>query len=471
MIDNRANINALGEELREIKPVDYFPIANYEVAPSVREHRFNVLTYGIPAAYDFIQRYLDEHNLQEAVIYCMKRPVFLTKRILFAALIQVCIDTYRTYGSLKTALLVILKAIRLYRNRFPKSSTLFKTSETDESICWYINQLLSRLKDLQMKEKALETSVITGCSPIVPYAGVLKKPFVGEIVKEESEKDPQTFNLLKEQIDEETENDYETMLQSMEAWYEGSDIDIKELILSKMLISCVDIVELGCIMEYRNFYREPILPLNRLGTLSIAVNGAYQMMNHNGLNIARRYYALAFIFDNLMKCQDSEERRRLLEFANAVFAPLDQDFSTMFSRLEHMLPASEGALLSEIEHYDAMDKFMKNPETYLAGNTDRDPLELFDLTPLMNYIFTNRRFRTNQYTRSAFMDIPSIGGYTFYKGFLIVEPETPQGHDMNYLYIPVIDDLNGSQVAVIKYWRNGNIDILTESQFNAEIQG
>ena len=42
---------------------------------------------------------------------------------------------------------------------------------------------------------------------------------------------------------------------------------------------------------------------------------------------------------------------------------------------------------------------------------------------------------------------------------------------MNYLYIPVVDDLNGSQVSVIKYWRNGTIEVISESQFNDEIRG
>ena len=470
---NKTDFNVLGDPIQNALPMDYAPIINYELNTENDSFRFDMMTLGIPASYDFMKRYLEEHNIQEAVIYCMKRTTFLTKYILFFALIQNALDTYRTYGSLKTALNVINRSILIYRQKYPKSADTFgNLNKTELVICDYIRHMISKIRDIQREEKALETSVITGCSPIVPYSAVLKKPFIGEVVRDHPEVDPSKFDLLKEQEDEEIENEYEEFIHSMESWLDTPSDEVRKALLNNMMATLCNAVNMGCIMEYHVFFREPILDLNRLGTLSIAVNAAYNSGDHSGLNVARRYYSLAFLCRNWCEARDSDEQQRMVDFANAVFNPLTTDFSTMFNRVQNILSnASESALLSELDKLDAMDRFMKNPENYTATNTSTDPLELFDLTPLMNYIFTNRRFRTNQYTRSAFMDIPSIGGYTFYKGFLIVEPETPEGHEMNYLYIPVVDDLNGSQVSVIKYWRNGTIEVISESQFNDEIRG
>ena len=63
----------------------------------------------------------------------------------------------------------------------------------------------------------------------------------------------------------------------------------------------------------------------------------------------------------------------------------------------------------------------------------------------------------------------NVATYFIYNGFFFIVPQTSKGENVDYLYVPVIDDLNGSQAAIIKYWRNGAIDILTENEYDQEI--
>jgi hypothetical protein len=61
-----------------------------------------------------------------------------------------------------------------------------------------------------------------------------------------------------------------------------------------------------------------------------------------------------------------------------------------------------------------------------------------------------------------------VGAFSFYDEYMVIEPQSLNGEKLDYVYVPVIDDLNGSKVVIIKYWRNKRIDILTAAQYEDE---
>ena len=457
-------LNVLNESV-DMVTVDPSMLFEYDKTEN-KELWFDVVTRGLPASFDFMRKYCEEHSIEEAAVFCVKRYSSLVKRIFFYGLIQYVLEAYKTYGAIKRTLRSIVIAVTKYRKHAPYCGPEVYFSGTERTIINYLTTYIAMLSDEQKENKALETSVITGCAPIVPYVGFLKKPTPGERVVEEP--DPAQLDVFKESLNEDEEKEEELMLASEAFSTNDSYRDcMKELITYMLSTDSL----MARIIAYQDIFRHPIVQPRNLPRFAQMYADTIFANDHKAKLVAYQYYASCALYAWSNMELDSETLDKITAFSNVYWQPLPDDFDTLFANIMALTPSTEGALLNEMDHMDALQKFMKNPETYTNTNTDADPLQLFDLTPLMNYIYTQRRFRSNQYTRSAFMDLPNIGGYVFYREWLIIEPQTPEGHDMNYLYVPVIDDLNMSQNAVIKYWRNGKIDLLSQQEFYKEIEG
>lgn len=94
-------------------------------------------------------------------------------------------------------------------------------------------------------------------------------------------------------------------------------------------------------------------------------------------------------------------------------------------------------------------------------------LGTFDLTPLLNFIYMNRRYRADSYTNTYFSNAPEIRSFTSYRGLLLIEPAI-NGASADFLYCPLRDDALFI-IVILKYWRDGTLEILTEYEFRNEI--
>jgi hypothetical protein len=139
-------------------------------------------------------------------------------------------------------------------------------------------------------------------------------------------------------------------------------------------------------------------------------------------------------------------------------------FQDVFNKAMSNLPATESELEDELDNYDMIDRFSKST----APEDEPDVQDMFDLNKALSFIYTHKQYRANRYTNMAFMRMANIGGYTYYNEFLVIQPKADDGTTVNYLYIPLIDDLNGSRVCVLKLWRSGTIDILSQGDYDAE---
>ena len=315
----------------------------------------------------------------------------------------------------------------------------------DDNIVNYFREYLQEMMNAcAQNEGAVEISIITGCSIIAPYAGTIRKPFMSTIVR------------LDDDDYEEDEPDDVAALEN-----DTSSIQLKDLALSYMERMVKIHPTLDTLLHNSSMY-EHIGGREELGSVMEITNFA-----RGDMEVPTLYYAWAYFYQNadILATEQCQELLRTLR------RPMEASYDKLLQACMDVTPASEGALLSELETYDTLSKYMKRPDEYLDKFTamDHDPTALFDLDILMNYIYTNRRFRSNEYVRTRFMTVESIGDYVFYKTYVLIVPRNSDGDDSPFLYVPVIDDLNGSQPAVIKFWRDGRIEVLSENEFNREV--
>lgn len=419
-------------------PLAEYAVTNYLASPDAA-HKFELMTTGLAGMRRYVKMISESHFFK---MLHEKRDDKLFQQLMLHARLSNESFTWKTWGDCKEFLLYFNKAINQYF-----TIRHLEQSEQVRSFCFFLIQVVEgwdkagHTKDEPMKQAeakiSIETSVITGCAPIVPYTGTLKKPFIGTWYEEDEEPAQENMTstdliravaprIMEEMLMEHTMCQHilsmADMLNSVMHDPDGKDMPM----LIKLLT------------ESHNTSLEPVITY---GTW------AYLHINTEALR--------------------NENVIALIKALNGVDGATS--FNELYTAFFNITPAQEEALLSELETYDALTKYMKKPEPYLASNTDSDPLSLFNLTPLMNYIYTNRRFRSNDYVRSRYMKMERIGGYMLYKGFMLIIPEDLDGENMDYLYVPVIDDLNGSQTAVLKYWRNETVNVLTEAQFDEEV--
>ena len=330
----------------------------------------------------------------------------------------------RTYDEVKKDLLYVANRITLRYVNTNKS-----LSAAEKRFKEFVLKKVEALRDKQMKEGALETSTITGCAIIAPYAGTITKPSHTIIAQNMS-----TVNLQSRAGDE------------MDAMFHNPEIMDK-------------------IMPYSNILSEIAGPEH--------IHDVFAMLSESrrinpAFSIAVVYYAWAYIHKNVLFLP-IKQMSLYLENIECIKSISLQD--AMESYME-LLPADEASLLSHLQDYDKLSKYMSTPvEVKQAMFAAANPSELgFDITPLFNFIFTSRRFFANSYTNQAFISSTVVGGYMFYKEFLIIYPRTNEDEILDYIYVPVIDELDEGHVVIIKYFRDGHIDILSESQYREETE-
>lgn len=313
--------------------------------------------------------------------------------------------------------------------------------ELYSSFLEYLRSIVQYIHDRRMpRTDAVETSVITGCSIIAPYVGTLKKPFDNLYVNEDKDETVSTDSL------------------SMSSYN-------AQMVRDKALAGMKEIWMSHAAMDNLLTNASMLLDVSEKDTDMANLIHLYQIGKEGDNAPIFTYYTWAYLYANADKLDDPVISKLIMASSDIH----QVSFQDLYNTYVDATPADESALLSELDTLDTLSKYMKRPERYLKTDTSTDPLSLFNLTGLMNYLYTNRRFRSNDYVRSRFMTMERVANYTLYRGFFLIIPQKDNGENTDYLYVPVIDDLNGSQVAIIKYWRNGEIEILTENQYYDEI--
>lgn len=386
---------------------------------------FNFITYGL---YGW-QTYLDMAELDVPAIvklcFSVKDGLY-TQGLLHAHLLRL-IRNSPTLQEAKKA--IINYNAELSASIKPYTSAQLEVPPLMDSFLKHLIVMVSRVKG--STGVGNETSVITGSAIIAPYQGVLKKPFVGEFYEDDEE-------------------------EAMEAL---DNRNPRTTILNEMIIMYLDHDYLDILMSMPDIFGKP-LP------------NADSIMHIIGLTSAEgpmapiyNYYAWAYLYLNYPKMV----KKAVLGVLDAISNITTVDSKDLIGAVYRAEPANEEALLDELEQLDALREYSSfTPFDLNTTDADTDPLQVFNLTPLMNYIYTNRRFRSNYYVRSRYMTMKNISSYVIYKEFFIIIPRD-EDNVADYIYVPVIDDMNNSEVVIIKYSRSGDIKVLSEAEYDEEI--
>lgn len=298
-------------------------------------------------------------------------------------------------------------------------------NEYEKLVIDRISLMLDKYRQ-SLTEKGATESVITACAPIVPVVGAIRKPFAAEIEAEKAVSFTQDTAAVKHMAFD----------QLMKAFHIPDFI--AQLLAHSTMFEHIDGVD----------QLIHIIRLNQETTGPLA-------------NIVA-YYSWAWIYTNAAQLQNSDVTTLIETIQHIDTVP----FENAINAFEKNLPASEAELVQHLEDIDRTNRFLKVPDAVKANISTFHAFDDYDINGLLNYIYTSRRYRANNYTNSAFVRSVDVSGYLFYKEYLLVQPKTEEPDVGNeYIYCPVMDDLQGSKPVIIRYWKNGNIDVLTERQF------
>lgn len=375
----------------------------------------------VSANYD--RKSLDEHVNGAFIGEGMEADDYTMVRL--HSIVRCILADGRTYEEVKKDLLYVMNRITMRYINTNKQLSVAEKRFKD-----FLNRKIEALREKQKSENALETSVITGCAIIAPYVGKLVKPSPTIINQNMS-----AVNL-KGRAGEE-----------LNEMFHNPDILDKVIPYSSIL---TDIGGPERVHDVISMLAE-----------SRRINAE--------MNIAVIYFAWAYIYKNALFLP-LKDMNLYLENVEAI---ADISMSALMESYMELLPADEASLLSHLEDYDKLSKFMSSPvETKQAMadavNAAKPP---FDLQPLMNYIFMARRYYANDYTNKAFMSSKSVAGYATYKDYLIIYPRKSDDLlELDYIYVPVVDMLADRHVVIIKYHRSGEIEVLSEAEYQKETE-
>ena len=145
------------------------------------------------------------------------------------------------------------------------------------------------------------------------------------------------------------------------------------------------------------------------------------------------------------------------------------------SWLDTMDESALESLLDDIDDDRVNPRFFKDRDggdetEELENRFDR--IDNFNITTLMNYIYTSRRYYADYYTNTAFMKMRNVGGYAFYREFIVIEPQDIEtGKKLDFVYCPVRDQLNDRKVVIVTIDRDGKVFPVPEKEFNDFLAG
>lgn len=305
-------------------------------------------------------------------------------------------------------------------------------------------------------------SVITDCSPIAPYIGVIRTPFsdIVKDLKKEEEENPETDQPATEG--------------------EGPAIDeerIKQLALRHFIAIFNDPEKFEAIL---NFPEE--------------IKSMY--MDHAKYFVREMFHiypkaVTEFItYSSMISCPDMFPKC-------AKFMYMDQHCHEQFEKA----PAKPVDIKTALEAYEALAQDVHYTEQELTDDTNRilaqakhvlnkasdkpkpdqdvahdnvivpnDQMHAFNLNHLMNFIYTQRRYITDTYTTSSFLAQVAVKAISYIKNFIVIEPDLGTKAS-EYIYVPVIDTLNGRKACVIRYHRvTEDIDVLTVAEYEESVR-
>lgn len=338
---------------------------------------------------------------------------------------------------------MLVSAIRtLYRERAKCPMARYLHEETDDL---GINYLRSLQEDQYKRNMATQAgasseSFITASAPIVPYVGTVSAPWAG-ILEHKPE----------EEIDEEEKN------AVMEAHYfQGNHIDACMESMHAIDKIFADPHNLALVWENVSVLRSF---LTRKDGLTV----------YFARNLHHSYCVeITTLLIHLCVCEHGPTG---LE-AMAAFMNQTSKIFDVKTAMEQLAPVVENLELTPEEITESTDGVLAGAAAISKiappkVNTDQKSL---DLTYLMNYMYLRPgRWISDPFTNTSFVKSANINSISYVDDYIIIEPKIGD-EAAPYVYVPVVDCLQGRRVVVLKYWKDQyQIDVLSHAAYLDEI--
>lgn len=351
-----------------------------------------------------------DHNLEHWKSFFNNPQPIIRYTYLGAVMYDYLNSSTHTYGELKAVLQRIMTEIlHVHDDGYEMIG--------DNAIRAYASTALDKLVSHRRMTKSLDSSYVTGFSPIVPYVGHIERPL--DIVKDAA--------IVGEE---------ETLRRKIINAYYSIPV------LMALFENASRVIEAWEIMKKSTgvIVTDILIPLPE---------------------IVQSYMTLVFAYLYPDKIGSREDHLRI---ENA----LSGEFESLLNTCMEFIP-KDTAVLENMAFYEdrqremLLDKMAATPmDTPVARGKDT----FFDIQKLINYIVTSRRYRTNAFARSYFIG-PNVKNVTYYDDYAILQPVPHKGSEdvpspeYEYLYCPVIDDAQFGRVVLLRLSKAGHIDVVT----------
>ena len=352
-----------------------------------------------------------DHNLEHWKSFFNNPQPIIRYTYLCAVMYDYLNSNTHTYGELKAVLQRIIKEIvNVHDDGYGELIG-------DKAIQAYASTALDKLVSHRRMTKSLDSSYVTGFSPIVPYIGHIEKPL--DIVKDAA--------IVGEE---------ETLRRKIINAYYSIPV------LMALFENASRVIEAWEIMKKSSgvIVTDILIPLPE---------------------IVQSYMTLVFAYLYPDKIGSREDHLRI---ENALSGEFESLLNTCMEYVPKDVAALENLAFYEDRQREALlDKMAATP---MDTPLDRGKEKFFDIQKLINYIITSRRYRTNAFARSYFIG-PNVKNVTYYDDYAILQPvphkgtEDVPGPECEYLYCPVIDDAQFGRVVLLRLSKAGHIDVVT----------
>lgn len=308
-----------------------------------------------------------------------------------------------------------------------------------------LNYVTDKLRSIS---KQCTESMVTDLSPIVPYAGQIR-PMMIQIMKSELDEsmDPVRRYLGLESITPEKFTPQMLACQTMTSALMDFDKIFEIFDHINMIASYKDNAN-GSDYFVTDAYRHCPLSVAQYIACIVSIQSGY---DNNG------YQTFMRLMEVMENGKDIQPR------IAAVEALLDATAETATAEGEDAIPSAR-------EISQRAEKFYSGAVKTSSMEKDGPRDMSIDLTAIRNFLHISRRFSTDEYCNQSFMKSKKVRSITYIEDFMIIEPEAMDGGQSNFVYIPLIDNMNWKKIIVAKYWRStGDIDLLTMEQYENEI--
>lgn len=327
----------------------------------------------------------------------------------------------------------------------PSNINQMEYSNSIKSAC---ENILKNIRTYQYENKLLESALVN-FSPIVPYSGTIKQP-----------------NMTESSTITNTSNNEN--IEPIINILNKPDQEIKEFIKNTLINNIFDIFSGSANFIKNDNYDYQYNIKSKDNNSMLPSDIISLLLSNNRYNISVIYFILSYIYYSFKREEYPNVINRLSLLKDTIKNILTFDNKTsMKTALEGVMSFNLPSIDDSLLDIDVSENMEYENDRKLSKLMDMADLEYknlesknYKLDKLLGFFYNSRRYKTNSYTNSLFLNNnESVAGYSYIE--TNEEPILVCEVDDKYLIIPVMDLADNYKMKLISMDKDGNIEINT----------